>query len=448
MIRPGQGLPTLFVEPEEIVEAQNALLGSMLDIVAERHPYYRSLFAASGVDVGLVRTIDDLTEVQLTTKSDFVVDPESFRLDPEEGDELWDVIYTTGSTSRPSPIYQTAYDFRAILFAQRRMAEIRGLSPDDRIMNLFPLAQHPTGAWLRVNHGAHILGAAVVNGLSGPATAAFSMSRRLTEVADLVVRTQPTILWGIPSYVERLIAEIAGRGGRLPSVRLVVGSGETLSEKAEAALLDSLAELGAQAELSRGFGASEMQISLIECSPGSGLHNPAPELFHVQAVDDDGRPVPDGEPGAFCLTHLDRRGTVLVRYLLGDIVEFDNSRCGRCGRSGGRLTAHHGRRDDFFKVRGNLVNPQQLLHAIQSVDGVQEYQALISRGSASDVEELIIRVAGMSGVDEEDLIARLTSEVRAKIGLRPSVEVRPLEEIYRPDDQLKPVRIKHETRHT
>ncbi len=36
---------------------------------------------------------------------------------------------------------------------------------------------------------------------------------------------------------------------------------------------------------------------------------------------DTGQPLPDGERGALAITLLARRGTVLLRYLVGDIVD-------------------------------------------------------------------------------------------------------------------------------
>ena len=64
----------------------------------------------------------------------------------------------------------------------------------------------------------------------------------------------------------------------------------------------------------------------MECCPDSGYHNPAPDHFYFEIVDPDThKPLPEGERGLSVLTHLDRRGTVLLRYALGDFAALSQS---------------------------------------------------------------------------------------------------------------------------
>ena len=72
-------------------------------------------------------------------KQDYIADPEAFRLRPDdlpadfatEERVLWDVAYTTGTTSgKPSPFYNTAHDAYAIWDQARRCNEAEGLVAD------------------------------------------------------------------------------------------------------------------------------------------------------------------------------------------------------------------------------------------------------------------------------------------------------------------------------
>src|SRR5690606_13480344 len=113
---------------------------------------------------------------------------DDFRLRTEDGQlpETWDIVYTSGSTGPPTAIYQTTHDYPRILHAQRRMADIRGVTSNDRIANLFPLTERPSGSWLRVNDHAAAIGASVVSGLSGASRGEFSATRRMLEVVPIV----------------------------------------------------------------------------------------------------------------------------------------------------------------------------------------------------------------------------------------------------------------------
>ena len=66
------------------------------------------------------RSMEDLARLPLTRKDDYMRDPDAFRLAdpslPEEMRTVWDVMYTTGSsTGRPTPFISTSFDFFRIL---------------------------------------------------------------------------------------------------------------------------------------------------------------------------------------------------------------------------------------------------------------------------------------------------------------------------------------------
>lgn len=409
--------------------AQLRRLATTVRRCARAHPFYRERLPAGladGLDAG---DREALTRLPVTSKDDFVSDPEAFRLHPEPEQEreyvLWDIAYTAGTTGAPAaPIYQTAYDFRAILFAQRRMAEIRGMTGADRIMNLYPLTPSPHGAWMRANHAAAVLGASVVNGLSGAASMGFPVDRRFDDVVALTRVTQPTVVWGVPSYVRTVLRAAADDGARLTDLRLIAVSGEPCTPR----LREDLDALGQRLAdnsvvVSDSLGASELQAGMVECRPASGYHNPAPELFLLEALDDDGWPVPDGQEGRLAVTHVDRRGTVLLRYVLGDRVVVTNAACPACGRGGGRILEHRGRSGTRTKIRGNLVDLQSIAAAVERTSGTTEYQIrILGPDEQRDLDELWIRLEG----DRDDTPAdRVTAAVAAAGGIQPRIEIVP-----------------------
>ena len=439
-------LDTLRVAPETVEAHQLARLRAFLPVLQSHHPRYRNVLKA--IPISRIASLGDLDQIPLTTKADIAEDPDSFRLRTGHGSfhQPWDVIFTSGTTATPTPIHQSAYDFPRILFAQRRMAEIRGVTSSDRIANLFPLAQLPNGSWLRVNDHAIAIGAQLVAGLGGAAIGRFSPTRRLPEVVRVVADADPTVLWGVPSYLRRFLHACLQNERRLPSVRMVIASGEALGAGVSASILDMLAELGAPAAVvSPGFGASELQCSLVPCEPGAGLHNPAPELFLLQVVDDTGASLPSGETGNLVLTHLDRTGTVLVRYALGDIVGLTRDRCPSCGRAGERIVEHAGRSDDKVKVRGQLVDLREVLDLLSRDTDIVEYAAEVKRPdpqSPTNMDTLLIRVALGDEVDGATAVTRIAVAVAAAVGVRPEVVTEQPDSIYSVDDRMKPTRLR------
>src|SRR5262249_8233799 len=146
-----------------------------LRAVLHAHPFYRTRFRQLGIDPADIRTLDDLAVLPLTCKEDYIADPEAFRLCPDHLPEdfatpervTWDIAYTTGTTAgRPSPFYNTTHDAYAVWDHARRCNEAEGLVATDRVANLYPIADFPTGAFLSVVRSTMIAGLPVVHGLT------------------------------------------------------------------------------------------------------------------------------------------------------------------------------------------------------------------------------------------------------------------------------------------
>ena len=139
---------------------------------------------------------------------------------------LWDVAYTTGTTSgKPSPFYNTAHDAYAIWDQARRCNEAEGLDAGDRVANLYPLAGFPTGAFLSVVRSGMVVGFSVAHGLTGAANSEFKVRNSLSEAVATIARFRPTVLWGVPSFIRRFLDEAGRRGADLSDVQRIVTSG-------------------------------------------------------------------------------------------------------------------------------------------------------------------------------------------------------------------------------
>jgi phenylacetate-coenzyme A ligase PaaK-like adenylate-forming protein len=440
----------LVEDSRSIGRFQGELVQETMRRIALRHPYYRALMSRNGIDPTTFPDVAALEDFPLTEKTHLVEDPARFLLEPDpalpEEYALWDVAYTTGtSTGRPTPMYQTAHDFRALTVAQRRMAEIRGMRPGERIVNLYPITPLPHGAWLRCNQAAAAIGASVTAGMSGRPVGGFPTVRGTEEVAALTAAADPTVLWGVPSYVRRILGAVLAADTRLPSLRMVAVSGEPCSSGMRRSLTQLAMEAGADDGflVSDSLGASELQCGLVECVPGSGFHNPAPELFHLACVDDDGHSVTDGEPGRLILTHIDRRGTVLVRFVLGDRVTFTDEPCPRCRRGGGRVIAHHGRSGRFAKIRGNLVDLGEVSDAVSQVSSVVEHQLIIRRPADDPLglDELILRVVTDADHEADSVVTAVQQAVEIAARMQPVVEIVGIDVIWSDGPHMKPARV-------
>lgn len=412
--------------PQAAIEAlQDERLRAMLALCLRGHPYYRRHWA--GIDVAAIRGVADLERLPLTRKQALMADPESFRLRlpelPLHERVLWEVIYTSGSTAEPTPVYNTTHDYHAYLFQSRRVAEISGIGEADVIANLFPLTPAPMGAFVRSATNAYAAGAAIFAALPGAPHGAFSVHRPLEHAVHLVQAHKATILWGVPSFVRRVLLRALETKADFRSVRMCAITGEASTPQMREDLRRCLRELGARgtAVFDR-YGSTELG-AFAQCREEGEWHNPAPEIQYHEIVDPDtGRRLPDGERGALAVTHLDRRGTVLVRFLVGDTVSLRRGPCPHCGRSGDRLAGPVARGGDLVKVKGMLVNPAVLLDALDAIGGIGELQVVVQRQDAADphsMDELLVRA---SASPSEALSREIVQRVQDAVRVRPRVE--------------------------
>jgi phenylacetate-coenzyme A ligase PaaK-like adenylate-forming protein len=433
--------------PEAIEQLQAERLQRMLALCAQGHPYYRRKWAEAGVDIAAIRSIGDLQRLPLTPKQDLMAEPEAFRLHlpdlPLHERVLWEVMYTTGSTGDPTPIYNTTHDYRAYLLQAKRVAAISDLRESDHIANLFPLTAAPMGAYLRAATSTYAAGASIFAALPGAPIGTIDVNRSLDEAVGLIERHRATVLWGVTSFVRRVLLRAIERNADFRSVRMCAVTGEASTPAGREELRRALRTLGAAGtKILDRYGSTELG-ALAQCREEDDWHNPIPDFQAHEVVDrQTGQCVPDGERGELALTYLDRRGTVLIRFLVGDVVSLARTPCPHCGRTGDRVVGPVVRTKDLVKVKGMLINPTVLLETLKRIDSVEEFQVVVRRERPDEplsMDEMVVRVATRSA-DRDALARTIVARVQEAVQIRPRVEFAAAQHIYDPSVQTKAVR--------
>ncbi len=432
----------------EIRALQDELVAHQIALCARGHEYYRRRWAEHDIDPATIQTIDDLERLPLTPKQDLMADPEAFRLQcpdlPLHERALWEMNYTTGTTSEPTPLYVTTHDYLAYVVQARRVAEISGITEDDVLANLFPLTPAPMGAFMRSATNAYAAGATVAGALTGARFGDFDVHRSLDDAVRMVERHRATVLWGVTSFVRRVIMRGSDLGADFSSVRMCGVTGEASSPEMREDIRQRLRDMGvASPVIFDRYGSTEAG-GLAQCREDGDWHNPAPDsIFHEVVDPDTGRRLPDGERGALAVTHVNRRGTTLIRYLVGDIVSLSHEPCPHCGRSGDRVIPPIVRTKDLLKVKGMLINPTALLESLGRVPGIDEFQVVLTRQDLNDpfsMDEMIVRVASPRP-DRDALTAAVTNAAQRAAKVRPQVEFANASDIYDPTEEAKASRL-------
>jgi phenylacetate-CoA ligase len=411
---------------EQLAALQQRGLESMVRHAVVHSPYYRERVVPGPVELAALPVLDKAT---LMERFDEIVCDRRLRrdallahLDGLDHDALlldeYRVMTTSGSSGRKGLYVYDRPGWAGICAQLLRYNDWTGLTPRIPRLRIAAIGGgSPTHMTRRV---ADTMAVGLHRMLR------LSVTMPIGELVERLNAFRPDALNTYPSMAMLLADE--QRAGRLRlSLKVLSTSSELRTPEMTAAIEDAF---GVRAHDLYGtteglWGAS--------CGHGGG-HHVFEDLVLVENVDEDGRPVPDGERGARLLvTNLFNRVQPLIRFEVSDVVTFDPEPC-PCGRTLRRMRAVEGRADAVLRLPGEAgaripVHPLQF-GVITADRGVREFQVL-QRGDG-----LRIRVVVREGEAPDAVAERLRERVGARLaalGVRdPRVDVEPCPALERP----------------
>lgn len=438
-------LPDLLRRPlPEVRALQDRALARTIELCHAGHPYYSAVMKREGLEPRHIQGVADLHRLPPTSKQDFLNDPDAFRLSHPDltmaERTLWKILYTTGSTTGiPAAVYVSTSDHYDYMVGCTRREDLVDLHDTDMIASLFPLTQFPMGAYARAPDEAAAVGASITFGRTGRPTPGSPLHQSLDDAVRLVERQGATVLWGVASFIRRVLVRAGEMGADFSRVRISMITGEASSAAMRADMSRRMSAMGCAGNtVVNRYGSTEQGGSMVECAPGSGFHSLAPNELYHEVIDQNGNSCADGVSGDLAFTQLTRRGTVLLRYLVGDVVSIDHTPCPHCGRTSPRVASNLTRSGDLLKIKGMLVNLRALKDWLEAAPGIAEYQIVIRPSDKDDLysmDELVLKLAAT------DTPHDIAEQVANLVGVRPLVQIVAQDEIFDPLRAVKPVRV-------
>ena len=292
-----------------------------------------------------------------------------------------------------------------LAYNEHRCFAAAGMKPDDVVL-LTCTMDRCFIAGLAYYLGARSIGASAVrNGLN-----------TIESHAEIIETLHPTILVGVPSFLRHLGLALRERGTDLSRVRKLICIGEPVRDRdfVISGLGRQIQEIW-QADVHSTYGSSEIVSSFCECESLCGGHL-LPDLACVEILDENGDPVPDGEPGELTLTTLQLTGMPLIRFRSGDITFKVSEPCA-CGRRSARIGPILGRKAQQLKCKGTTLYPQVLYSVLDTAPEVADYYILVTGENLSDRIEAHVALK-TPGSGFQDLSERLNAVCRMQIPIQ------------------------------
>ncbi|NDV65505.1 phenylacetate--CoA ligase family protein [Bacteroides sp. 224] len=396
-----------FQSPAEIKAFQEERLIEQLTYLQQNSPFYRRLFIEHGIEISQIKTIENLCNLPVTTKTDLQLHNEDFICVNKE--DIIDYVTTSGTLGNPVTFALTDEDLNRLSYNELLSFTTAGCTKKD-ILQLMTTIDRRFMAGLAYYLGARELGMGIVRVGNG-----------IPELQwDTINRVHPTCGMVVPSFLIKLI-EFAEKNNINPhscSLKRCVCIGESLrnSDFSLNTLGKRIQEKWPELQLHSTYASTEMQSSFTECSELCGGHL-QPELIIVEFLDDKNKPVAAGEPGEVTITTLGVKGMPLLRFKTGDICYHHTEPCA-CGRNTMRLSPVLGRKGQMIKYKGTTLYPPALFDILDSMPRVINYVVEVYTNDLG-TDEILIRVGSE---DKTEAFAKDIKDLfRSKVRVAPGI---------------------------
>ncbi|CAB3751662.1 MULTISPECIES: phenylacetate--CoA ligase family protein [Burkholderia] len=255
-----------------------------------------------------------------------------------------EVLVSGSSGGKKRYIPYSRHDWQSMLQEAVQMLYDSGLTPGDKVVNTL--------------YGGHLYGGMLTSSqeLAVMPVESYTVGQNVTpeELVQLRRAFGVNVVIGIPSLLETLL-----NGARQidPEFRIekVIYGGAPWQESRKRWLKAEFGVSVIRSILAANDGA---QIGYQPDGLGGATHLLVDDYNYVEIVDDDGKPVPDGQQGHILITNWQKFEYPLVRYRIGDL---------------GRIVAHpHGRALEYLGRGDGLIilNGRQALYHQEIVDAL------------------------------------------------------------------------------
>lgn len=386
---------------DSLLRYQENRLRETLQLAYRRVPLYRELWARHGVQPEHLRTLADLTRFPILEK-DFVRDhfPDGCTA---VGTNLarCRIQQTSGSSGQCMEIALSMRCDDARNIYSQRIYAWNGFRWHNKVAYLFPYR-------LPFENNLSIYRNVFLDASKSPDT-----------ILDRIAREHPVIFAATPSDILDLL------DGMTPGDDLHRLGLKALCLHSEPLSADERAhfETAFGCVVRTNYYCNEVWAIAAECEHGS-LHQFVDNVV-LELVDEEGRPVPDGEPGHVLVTGLNNFVQPFIRYRLGDLVARRSGFACACGRHFPVLEPVVGRDNDYFMhPDGHKVHPAKITVAVKSptfrYPGLQIYRDYQIDQDAQD--HVTIRLVAGRDLEHFEACAR-TSALNLEKLLAPQIRV-------------------------
>lgn len=392
---------------EEIKSFQEQKLLELLAYVNQNSPYYKRLFAKENIDIKNIKTLEDLQLLPVTSKEDLQKYNDDFLCVPVN--KIIDYATTSGTLGEPVTFGLTDNDLERLAYNEAISFDCAGIKEGDVVQMMTTIDRR------------FMAGLAYFLGLRKMKVGVIRVGAGIPELQwDSILKYKPTHLITVPSFLLKLVeyAENNNIDYNKSSIKGAICIGESLrNQDFSMSILSKKITDKWNIKLFSTYASTEMSTAFTECEHSIGGHH-HPELIIIEVLDENNKPVKNGESGELTFTTIGVEAMPLVRFKTGDIVELHAEPCA-CGRNTLRVGPVIGRKQQMIKYKGTTLYPPAMNDVLTHFENIESHIIEISTNDLG-TDEILIKIAVKN--KSEAFLQELKDHFRAKLRVTPKIE--------------------------
>jgi phenylacetate-CoA ligase len=386
---------------DRILAFQAERLRALARDVSAHVPYYRELFAQSGINPASVQSMADLQALPFLTKAIIRANSDALRADDARSLARFN---TGGSSGEPLIFFIGAERVTHDVAAKWRATRWWEVDIGDPEIVVWG-SPVELGAQDRLRSFRDRL-------MRTQLLPAFEMSDgKVENFIERIRRMRPKMLFGYPSAIAYIALCAEKKNIRLNDlgIKVIFTTGERLYDHQR----ETIERLFA-CPVANGYGSRDAGFIAHQCPAGS-MHITAEDIV-VEIIDETGKALPPGQAGEIVITHLATRDYPFIRYRTGDIGISSEETCA-CGRGLPVLKAIQGRNTDFVVARnGTVLHGLALVYVVRDLVGVRSFKIIQESLDLTRVQ--LVTEPVFNGNDEQRIIDGFRQRLGEDVNIR------------------------------
>ncbi len=352
----------MYFSLKDNINLQKIRLFNILDFSIKNVPYYRKIANQRNISISKTSIFEDIQKFPILTKE--IIRKNWKALHPNLSQTKFVINTSGGTTGEPIKIIQDRYYSLKTYAANLIFDELGEYKAGEKVIKLWGNEKEIIMKSKSLLH--KIINIFFKNMIFQNS---FKMSEKtILKYINEINQIKPEVIIAYVQSIYEMAKFIKRKDLKIHKLKSIITSAGVLTKKVK-----NFIEEIFKCRVYNRYGSREVGLIAMSCAKSNSLHI---NMYHqyLEILGENNTSAKENKKGNIIITSLINFGMPLIRYKIGDIGSFDNSKC-YCGRKLIKLKSIYGRTVGIFKnEKGDLIDGEYFTHLFYFMENLKRFQ--------------------------------------------------------------------------